>query len=321
LRKRKASARKRKAISPRKRRKASPRTKPVAVAELIHSVTAELKRAKLVFAHGTTDPSVEAAFIVGEALGIHPDYVAARSAKPVTAAQQKAIRGVVKRRIRTREPAAYLLERTYMLGVPFHIDKRAIVPRSFLGEIFAGELFAGEEFSLVRDANAVGRVLDLCTGSGCLAILAAMRFANAMVDAVELSKGALQVAKRNVAQHKMKSRVRLLQGDLFAPVEGRRYDLIVSNPPYVDGKGMRGLPPECRHEPAMAFDGGADGLMVVRRIVEGARAHLNKGGGLLCEIGRGRKALERAFPDLKFLWLDTEAGSGEVFWLDATQLR
>ena len=312
MKKRKAKAR---------RRAASRQAKPVTVSVLIQSVTAHLKRAKLVFAHGTTDPAVEAAFIVGETLGIHPDYVAARAAKPATAAQQKKIRGLVERRIRTRQPAAYLLKRIYMLGVPFSIDRRAIVPRSFLGEVFAGELCAGEEFSLVRDANAVGRVLDLCTGSGCLAILAAMRFANAMVDAVELSKDALQVAKSNVAQHKMKSRVRLLQGDLFAPVEGRRYDLIVSNPPYVDATGMKRLPPECRHEPAMAFDGGADGLATVRQIIDQAGAHLNKGGGLLCEIGRGRAPAERAYPGLKFLWLDTEASSGEVFWLDAAQLR
>lgn len=304
-----------------RRKAASRRTEPVTVSDLIRSVTAQLRRAKLVFAHGTTDPAVEAAFMVGETLGIHPDYVGARSAKPVTAAQQKKVQSLVAQRIRTRKPAAYLLERVYMLGVPFYVDQRAIVPRSFLGEIFAGELFAGEEFSLVRDANAVGRILDLCTGSGCLAILAAMRFANAMVDAVELSKGALAVAKRNVADHRMKNRVRLLQGDLFAPVEGRRYDLIVSNPPYVDAKGMKGLPPECRHEPAMALDGGADGLAIVRRIIDQAGAHLNERGGLLCEIGRGRMALERAYPDLKFLWLDTEASSGEVFWLDAGQLR
>jgi ribosomal protein L3 glutamine methyltransferase len=296
-------------------------TRPVTVAALIQSVATQLKRAKLVFAHGTTDPAVEAAFMVGETLGIHPDYVAARAAKPVTAAQQKKVQSLVTQRIRTRKPAAYLLRRIYMLGVPFYVDQRAIVPRSFLGEIFAGELFAGEDFSLVRDANGVGRILDLCSGSGCLAILAAMRFANAMVDAVELSKGALQVARRNVADHRMKNRVRLLQGDLFSPVEGRRYDLIVSNPPYVDGKGMKGLPAECRHEPAMAFDGGADGLAVVRRIIDEAGAHLNEGGGLLCEIGRGRKALERAYPDLRFLWLDTEASSGEVFWLDAKALR
>jgi ribosomal protein L3 glutamine methyltransferase len=195
------------------------------------------------------------------------------------------------------------------------------VPRSCVGGILAGAQFAGEEFSRIRGANAVGRNLGICTGAGCLAILAAMRFPNAMVDAVELSKGALQVAKRNVADHRMKNRVRLQQGDLFAPVEGRRYNLIVANPPYVDGKGMKGLPPECRHEPAMAFDGGTDGLAVVRRIIEAAGAHLNERGGLLCEIGRGRKALERAYPDFRFLWLDTEASSGEVFWLDAGQLR
>ncbi|MBX9846517.1 MAG: 50S ribosomal protein L3 N(5)-glutamine methyltransferase [Xanthobacteraceae bacterium] len=305
-----------------RQRKAAPRRKEsVTVSDLIRSTAAQLTRARLVFAHGTTDPAVEAAFIVGETLGIHPDYVAARAAKPVTAAQRKKVQSLVAQRTRTRKPAAYLLKRIYMLGVPFYIDQRAIVPRSFLGEIFAGELFAGEEFSLVRDANAVGRILDLCTGSGCLAILAAMRFPNAMVDAVELSKGALAVAKRNVADHRMKNRVRLRQGDLFAPVEGRRYDLIVSNPPYVDGKGMKGLPPECRHEPAIAFDGGADGLAVVRRIIDEAGAHLNERGGLLCEIGRGRQALERAYPDLQFLWLDTEASSGEVFWLDAKQLR
>jgi ribosomal protein L3 glutamine methyltransferase len=312
LKKRKVTAR---------RKAASRRTRQEAVSGLIQSVATQLKRAKLVFAHGTTDPSVEAAFIVGETLGIHPDYVSARAAKPVTAAQKKKVQSLVVQRIRTRKPAAYLLKRIYMLGVPFYVDQRTIVPRSFLGEIFAGELFAGEEFSLVRDPNGVGRILDLCTGSGCLAILAAMRFANAMVDAVELSKGALQVAKRNVADHRMKNRVRLLQGDLFAPVAGRRYDLIVSNPPYVDGKGMKGLPPECRHEPAMALDGGPDGLAIVRRIIGEAGAHLNERGGLLCEIGRGRKALERAYPSLQFLWLDTEDSSGEVFWLDAGQLR
>jgi ribosomal protein L3 glutamine methyltransferase len=303
------------------RRKLAAPAKPVTVAALIGSVAAELKRAKLVFAHGTTDPKAEAAFLVGETLSIHPDFVAARATMPVTTVQQIKIRKLVAQRIRTRKPAAYLLKRIFMLGVPFFIDERAIVPRSFLGEILASELFAGEEFSLIRDPNGVGRVLDLCTGSGCLAILAAMRFPNAMVDAVELSKDALQVAKRNVAQHRMKNRVRLLPGDLLAPVADRRYDLIVSNPPYVDRRGMKGLPPECRHEPVMAFDGGADGLTIVRRIIDEAGGHLTERGGLLCEIGRGREALERAYPDKRFLWLDTEASSGEVFWLDAEQLR
>jgi ribosomal protein L3 glutamine methyltransferase len=291
------------------------------VSQLIGATARRLKQAKLVFAHGTTDPVAEAAFLVGETLGIHPDHVEARAGMPVTAAQQKKVQSLVRRRIRMRKPAAYLLKRIYMLGVPFFIDERAIVPRSFLGEILGSELFAGESFSLVPDTGAVTRVLDLCTGSGCLAILAAMRFRKAAVDAVELSSGALQVARRNVAAHGLKRRVRPVRGDLFKPVKTARYDLIVANPPYVDRAGMAGLPPECRHEPAMAFDGGRDGLDLVRRIIDEAGRHLRKDGGLLCEVGRGRPALERAYPNLHFLWLDTEDSTGEVFWLDASQLR
>jgi ribosomal protein L3 glutamine methyltransferase len=311
-----------------KKRKARPRRTPararpkqVTVAELVRAVAARLKKARLVFAHGTTDPVAEAAFIVGGTLNIHPDHIDARAGMGVTAAQQKKIDTLVERRIRTRKPAAYLLKRIYMLGVPFYVDERAIVPRSFLGEILGSELFAGENFSLVRKPESVASLLDLCTGSGCLAILAALRFPNAKVDAVELSKDAIEIAKRNVADYRLKNRVRLLRGDLFAPLKHARYDLIIANPPYVDDEGMAVLPPECRHEPQLAFAGGSDGLSVIRRILEEAGQHLNEGGGLLCEVGRGRAAIERAYPGKRFLWLDTEASSGEVFWLDADQLR
>lgn len=297
------------------------RRKPPTVAELIWFTAMRLKRAKAVFAHGTADPVAEAAFLIGETLGIHPDHVEARAGMGVTAAQQRKISALVERRIRTRKPAAYLVKRIYMRGVPFTIDERAIVPRSYLGEIIDSELFAGESFSLVRDPDSIKSVLDLCTGSGCLAILAALAFPKAKVDAVELSKDALELARRNVADHHLRKRVRLLRGDLFAPLKTARYDLIIANPPYVDDKGMASLPPECRHEPQLAFDGGSDGLSVIRRILDQAGRHLNERGGLVCEVGRGRKALERAYPDTKFLWLDTEASSGEVFWLDADQLR
>ena len=302
-------------------KKTVPPAKPVTVSAIVRSVAAWLRRARLVFAHGTTDPVAEAAFIVGETVGLHPDDVASHAKMSVTAAQQKKIARLVEQRIRTRKPAAYLLKRIYMLGLPFDIDERAIVPRSFLGEIFTDETFAGEEFSLIPDEGSVRNVLDLCTGSGCLAILAAMRFPAAKIDAVELSKGAFELAKQNVARHRLAKRVRVLNGDLFVPVKGKRYDLIITNPPYVDDRGMKGLPPECRHEPTMAFDGGADGLSIVHRIIGEAPKHLTEDGGLLCEIGRGREVLERAYPDLEFLWLETEDSSGEVFWLDARQLR
>lgn len=267
------------------------------------------------FAHGTTDPLAEAAFIVGETLKIRPDRIEGLAKRNVTAAQQSAVDRLVAQRIESRKPAAYLLKRIYMLGVPFIIDERAIVPRSYLGEILNDELFE----SLV-DPAAVNTVLDLCTGSGCLAVLVALRFPKAKVDAADLSRDALAVAKKNVALHRMQRRVRLHQGDLFAPLKGRRYDLIVANPPYVDAKGMRGLPPECRHEPALAFDGGKDGIAIVRRIIDEAGRHLTPRGGLLCEVGHCGPALERAYPRLRFLWLDTEESEGEVFWLDAGEL-
>jgi ribosomal protein L3 glutamine methyltransferase len=309
-----------------KRKIRPPRRRPalrtqVTVAGLIRSTASRLKRAKLVFAHGTADPIAEAAFLVGETLGIHPDHVDARAGMAVTAAQQKKISVLTDRRIRTRKPAAYLLKRIYMRGVPFYVDERAIVPRSFLGEILDSELFAGEDYSLVPQPRSIARVLDLCTGSGCLAILAALRFSKAKVDAVELSTAAIEVAKRNVADHRMKKRVRLLRGDLFAPLNAARYDLIIANPPYVDDEGMTSLPPECRHEPQLAFDGGSDGLSVIRRILDQAGQRLTKNGSLLCEVGRCRPTIERAYPSKRFLWLDTEESSGEVFWLDASELR
>jgi len=197
-----------------------------------------------------------------------------------------------------------------------------IVPRSFIGELldshFGGE--DGEEPSLIADASAVENVLELCTGSGCLAILASRAFPNAQIDAVDISRDALAVAARNVADFGLEDRVMLHRGDLYAPVADKRYDLIIANPPYVDAEGMAGLPRECRAEPKLAFDGGADGLDVIRRVLDQAGPHLTAEGGLLCEIGRCRSALEAAYPRIDFLWLETEDSEGEVFWIAASDL-
>lgn len=288
------------------------------IIDLVRYAVSRFRAASLVFAHGTTDPVAEAAFLVGEALHLPPERFDAFSRAHVTAKERTAVLRLIATRVRTRKPAAYLVRKSYVQGVPFYVDERVIVPRSYLGEILAGDLVGGD--GLV-DPEKITRVLDLCTGSGCLAILAALRFRHASVDAVDISKDALAVARINVAQHGLKDRVRLLRGDLYAPLGEARYDLILTNPPYVDAPGMAGLPPECRHEPHLALAGGADGLRLIRRIIDAAPRHLTPSGGLLCEVGRGRAAVEQAYPKTGFLWLDTEESSGEVFWIEAKGLR
>jgi ribosomal protein L3 glutamine methyltransferase len=309
---------------PQKRALKSPAADPVElliVLDFVRYAVTQFNAAKLVFAHGTTDPVAEAAFLVGEALHLPPDRFELFAPARVTAPERERILGLIEARIRTRKPAAYLLGRIYAAGVAFYVDERVIVPRSYLGEIIAGDAFVGEDGLAWADPGEVARVLDLCTGSGALAVLAAMRFPNAAVDAVDISADALAVAARNVAEHGLDDRITLLRGDLFAPVDGERYDLIITNPPYVDEAGMAALPPECRHEPALALDGGAGGIAIVARIIEEAGRHLTENGGLICEVGRGRAVLEARYPELPFLWLDTEESSGEVFWLTAAELR
>ncbi len=288
--------------------------------DFVRYAVSRFGEAELVFAHGTTDPIAEAAFIVCEALHLHPDQFEAFATARVTKAEAQKILGLLEKRVTTRKPAAYLLNKIYMRGLPFYVDERVIVPRSFIGELLDSHFSGDSDAALVEDPGAVERVLDLCTGSGCLAILASQTFYNAQVDAVDISKDALAVAAINVAEYGLQDRVALHKGDLFAPLGEARFDLIISNPPYVDANGMADLPPECRHEPKLAFDGGNDGLAVVRRILDEAKKHLAPGGGLLCEIGRGRELLEDAYPNLPLFWLDTEESDGEVFWVQEADL-
>lgn len=291
--------------------------------DYVRYAVSRFTEAGLVFAHGTTDPVAEAAFLVGEALHLRPDQFDSFATARVTAAEGKQILDLIARRVTTRKPAAYLVNRIYMRGLPFYVDERTIVPRSFIGELL--EQHFGEDGddgagSLISDPFAVESVLDLCTGSACLAILASRHFPNALIDAVDVSKDALEVAARNVADYGLQDRLTLHRGDLFKPLDGKRYDLIISNPPYVDAEGMASLPRECRAEPKLAFDGGADGIDIVRRILDEAAAHLTPQGGLLCEVGRCRPQLEAAYPQLPLLWLDTEESEGEVFWIAAADL-
>ena len=294
----------------------------VTLLDFVRYAVSRFVEAKLTFAHGTPDPVAEAAFLVCETLHLHPDQFETFATARLTAREARSVLELIGRRVSSRKPAAYLVNKIYMRGLPFYVDERVIVPRSFIGELLDSHFSRRDEEAgaLIDDPGRVENVLDLCTGSGCLAILASRSFPNARIDAVDISGDALEVAARNIADFGLEDRVMLHRGDLFGPIGGRRYDLIISNPPYVDAEGMAGLPRECRAEPKLAFDGGADGLAVVRRILNEAGRHLTPEGGLLCEIGRCRPALEAAYPQTDFLWLDTEDSEGEVFWIGAADL-
>ena len=288
-------------------------TKPslVTLGDFFHFAVARFRAARLAYGHGTTNAVDEAAFMVLEALRLPIHRIDPWLDLVPTQSEKARLMTLIEARIGLRMPAPYLLEAAYMQGVRFHVDRRTLIPRSFIGDLLAGGALP---------AAKPRRILDLCCGSGCLAILAALTFPRAKIDAVDLSAGALTLARRNVATHRLSDRITLHRGDLFKPLQGQRYDLIISNPPYVDAGGMAKLPPEFRHEPRMALAAGNDGLDLVHRILADAPKHLTKSGGLVCEIGRGRAPLEAAYPKLPFLWLDTELSEGEVFWLSRSDL-
>jgi ribosomal protein L3 glutamine methyltransferase len=294
----------------------------ITLRDVLRYAVSAFSAADLHYGHGSATPLDEAVFLILESLHLPVDDFNAFADARLTAREKVLLGERIALRIEQRLPAAYLTGRTFLGGVPFRSDARALAPRSFIAELLRSPLFdgSGQGMALIEDPETVTSVLDLCTGGGSLAILAAYAFPNAEVDAADLSSEALSLAEENVADHGLAGRVHLVQGDLFAPVKGRTYDLIVTNPPYVGREVMETLPEEFRHEPAMALDGGEDGFDIVRRILAEAKSHLNPGGGLLCEIGTDREVLDAEYPDTPFLWLDTEGSEGEVFWLQREHL-
>ncbi|MCQ4630059.1 50S ribosomal protein L3 N(5)-glutamine methyltransferase [Shinella sp. CPCC 100929] len=276
--------------------------------------------ADLSFGHGTTTAGDDAAFLLLDSLDLPIDALDPFLDARLLPSERKLLAERIETRVTTRKPSAYITGRAYIQGVRFLVDERVIVPRSHIGEILFNEYVNSPGSSFLPDPMAVISAVDICTGSGCLAVLAAKFFPYAAVDAVDLSADALDVARLNLAEHEVEDQVTLHEGDLFAPLAGRTYDLIITNPPYVDHAALGAFPAEFRAEPQMAHDGGEDGLDLVRQILATAGDHLNPGGGMICEIGSGREILEEEFPHLEFLWLETAESQDAVFWISAEAL-
>jgi ribosomal protein L3 glutamine methyltransferase len=285
------------------------------VRDLLRYAVSRFSEAKLSFGHGSANAYDEAAYLILHTLHLPLDLLEPFLDARLTTAEIEAVLKVIERRAVDRVPAAYITQEAWMHGYRFHVDERVIVPRSFIGELLQDGLQP-----YVEDPEQVGAVLELCTGSGCLAILAAHAFQNADIDAVDLSAPALEVATRNVMDYHLDDRIALFEGDLYAPLAERRYDVILSNPPYVNATAMQELPAEYRHEPEMALAGGADGMDIVRRIIADARNWLTEDGVLVVEIGNEREHVEAAFGGLELVWLSTSAGDDNVFLIQACDL-
>ncbi|SIT42525.1 50S ribosomal protein L3 glutamine methyltransferase [Paraburkholderia piptadeniae] len=285
------------------------------VRDVLRYAVSRFNQAGLSFGHGSSNAYDEAAYLVLHTLHLPIDLLDPFLDAHLTSEEIDAVLKVIERRATDRVPAAYITQEAWMHGYRFHVDERVIVPRSFIGELLQDGLQP-----YVEDPEQVAAVLELCTGSGCLAILAAHAFPNADVDAVDLSPTALEVATRNVHDYHLDDRIALFEGDLYTPLPERRYDVIITNPPYVNTESMKALPAEYRHEPEMALAGGADGMDIVRRIIGDARNWLTDDGVLVVEIGNERAHVEAAFGGLDLVWMSTSAGDDNVFLIQANDL-
>ena len=287
----------------------------ITVRDFLRFAVTQFRLAGLSFGHGTTTALDDAAFLILETLHLPIDSLEPWLDARLTRAERTLVASMIENRVVTRKPSAYLTKSAYIGPHRFYVDQRVIVPRSFIGELLCADT------SLLPLDGEPHRILDLCTGSGCLAIVAAHTFADAEITGIDLSHDALNVAAENVQRHNLGGRITLLESDGFERLHAHRFDLIVCNPPYVTAAAVAAFPDEYKAEPVMAHIGGTDGMDLVRRIIGQAGDHLTPNGTLLMEIGQGRPVLERDFPELPFLWLETEHSDGEVFALDAAALQ
>jgi ribosomal protein L3 glutamine methyltransferase len=285
------------------------------VRDLLRFAVSQFNQAGLHSGHGSATAYDEAAYLILKTLHLPLDLLEPFLDARVTAAECKQVLTILERRVHERIPAAYLTHEAWLGEFSFYVDERVIIPRSFIAELLQTQLSPW-----IGDPDQVASVLDLCTGSGCLAILMAHAFANAQIDAADISVDALAVAHKNVEDYGLQDRISLIESDLFSALQGKRYDLIISNPPYVNAESMAQLPQEYRHEPENALASGEDGLDATRQILQHAARHLTEDGILIVEIGHNRDVLELTFPQLPFTWLETSSGDEFVFMLHQEQL-
>lgn len=284
--------------------------------DLLRYAVTRFNAAKLFFGHGSSNAFDEAAYLLLYTLKLPIDKLDPFLDARLLPEEIDSLLKVIEQRATQRVPAAYITNEAWLDGYRFYVDQRVIVPRSFISELIR------EQFSpWVADPDSVANILELCTGSGSLPIMLADAFPNAQIDAVDISADALAVAKRNVEEYELADRIALIESDLYSNVPNKKYDLIITNPPYVNSQSMGKLPEEYRREPQIALAGGADGMDLVRKIVAGAAERLTSQGILMVEIGNERKHAEAAFPDLELTWLSTSAGDDMVFLLAADQLK
>jgi ribosomal protein L3 glutamine methyltransferase len=285
------------------------------IGDYLRFATSEFNQAELFFGHGTNNAWHEAITLVMFALNLPTELKEEVFNCRLTSNEKTAVLALIERRIVEQLPAAYLTNHALFVGLPFYVDERVLVPRSPIGELI--EQYFSPRFS---QENPPNRILDLCTGSGCIAIACAVAFPESEVDALDLSVDALNVAQINIENHGLSEQVIPIQSDVFSGVEGQSYDLIVTNPPYVDQEDVDALPQEYLHEPEMGLGSGVDGLDIVREILSQAANHLNDNGVLICEVGNSQMHVEYVYPQVPFTWLSFENGGHGVFMLTKSQL-
>ena len=292
--------------------------KPNTVRQFVEWAAPQFEQADLFYGHGTDNANDEAVYLVFGVLEMPFDTPESEVDKPLSEQECERVEAIIQQRIKTRQPAAYLLGEAWFCGLPFHVNENVLIPRSPFAELIIDRF----QPWLTKEPK---KILDIGTGSGCIAIACALAFPEAKVDAVDISDQALEVAAKNVARHGLNDRMRLIKSDVLSGLDQaerdqKRYDLIVSNPPYVSAEDVAVLPDEYHHEPVLGLEGGGDGLDIVRRILAGAKDHLTEDGLLIVEVGLMQGALSESMPDMPFIWLDFEQGGEGVFLLNASDL-